>query len=61
MKPELCRCGHDKDKHHHGKSCLAIVNDERGVFCHCSLYRPKKEKTSGVGQIPQSRSAAPNS
>lgn len=35
----LCRCGHEKDKHHHNKSCIALIDEVKFRYCKCSEFR----------------------
>lgn len=38
-KAVTCRCGHEQEKHHHDKSCTAIINEVKLRYCKCSEFR----------------------
>lgn len=39
-----CRCGHAQEKHHHAKSCTAIIDEVKLKYCPCSEFREAKSE-----------------
>lgn len=40
ISPEdACRCGHNANVHHHGKSCTAFVDESKMKYCKCQEFR----------------------
>jgi hypothetical protein len=38
-KAMICRCGHEQGKHHHDKSCTALIDEVKLRYCKCSEFR----------------------
>lgn len=40
----ICKCGHEAEKHHHGKSCTVIVDNFKLQYCKCEQFRERHDE-----------------
>lgn len=61
----ICKCGHEAEKHHHGKSCTVIVDNFKLKYCKCEQFREQygesnltEEGATEMAKAKKTRSAS---